>query len=63
MLRVQQLNEKGSDMIVEVAANQEESFVSAAGKAIEETKINNVQANLTFNPYVEDVFSAGLTVL
>lgn len=49
------------NVVIEVAANQEESFISC-DKPTEERK-TPAKAIQTFNPYVEDVFSAGLTVL
>lgn len=62
---VQALNEQyqlyDPNVVVEVAANQEESFISD-GNPKEEQK-TPAKAVGSFNPYVEDVFSAGLTVL
>lgn len=66
--KVQVLTERDiSNIVVEVAANQEESFVGDVNDVKEipdnhyQNKINWAKRN--FNPFVEDVFSVGLTIL
>lgn len=75
--KVNVLAERGdSDIVIEVAENEEQSEASEnltsvgddrqLNKSIEQSNLESNRmnwANQTFNPYVEDVFSLGLTIL
>ena len=75
--KVNVLAERGdSDIVIEVAENEEQSEASEnmtsvgddrpLNKSIDQSNLESNRMNWasqTFNPYVEDVFSLGLTIL